>query len=635
MKIIPTEYDRYLFHQGSHYRCYEFLGAHPTIEDGTHGVRFNLWAPNAIEVYVIGEFNNWQQGANPLNKIKESGIWTSFIPGVEIGSFYKYVICGPENNIRIKADPFAYHSEIRPGTASRVYRLGQYNWQDKNWIKNRKVFNPLQQPLSIYEIHLGSWKKKENGDFLNYCEIADQLVEYISKLGFTHVELLPITEHPYDGSWGYQSTGYYAPTSRYGSPSDLMYFIDKCHQYNIGVIMDWVPGHFCRDDHGLRLFDGTPLFESNEPKRARNLQWDTLNFDFNQPEVWSFLISNAYFWFKHYHIDGLRVDAVSNILYLDYQKEKGEWIPNQYGGNENIEGINFIKKLNEVIFDNFPGSLMIAEESSTWPKITTPTYHQGLGFNYKWNLGWMNDTLSYMETDPIYRKQEHNSITFSLMYTYSENYILPLSHDEVVHGKKSLLDKMPGDYDEKFASLRLLYGFMTGHPGKQLLFMGGEFGQFIEWNCQQELDWHLFNYQKHRKLFKYVKDLNQLYLKEKPFWIADHLTGGFQWIDPDDWENNVLSFIRFNPKNNDHIIIICNFSAFSKTNYQIGVPLNKPYKIILNSNWHQYGGTDKQKYNILAPNKLNKKEIHGFSYSINLELPPLTVLYLKSIKSYS
>ena len=626
MNNIPTEYDRYLFHQGTHYRSYQFLGAHLDDENGSHGVRFNLWAPNALQISIIGEFNHWQEKANIMNKIGKSDIWTAFIPGIKPEDMYKFKIYGPENQIRIKSDPFAFYSEKAPGTASRVYSLENYNWNDSQWLNKRKDYNPREEPISIYEIHLGSWKRKADGEFLNYREIADELVDYVLELGFTHIELLPITEHPFAGSWGYQTTGYYAPTSRYGTPHDFMYFIDKCHQHNIGVIIDWVPGHFCKDDHGLRLFDGTPLFENSDHKKANNLQWDTLNFDFEQPEVWSFLISNAYFWFEKYHIDGLRVDAVSNILYLDYQKDEDEWTPNEFGGNENIEGINFLKKLNEVIFDDFPGSLMIAEESSTWPDITTPTYDGGLGFNYKWNMGWMNDTLEYMETDSYFRKWEHNNLTFSIVYTYSENYILPLSHDEVVHGKKSLLDKMPGDYWQKFANLRLLYGYMIGHPGKKLLFMGGEFGQFIEWNFKQELDWHLFDYEKHRQLFNYVKKINQIYLQEKSLWIADHEQNGFKWIEANDRQNSVLSFLRFNKLKDEHLIVICNFTPVTKSNYKIGVPSSQSYKVILNSNWYKFGGKENKSLITYKPMESN---YHAYPYSIEIELPPLAVLFLK------
>ncbi|SFL30601.1 1,4-alpha-glucan branching protein GlgB [Halanaerobium salsuginis] len=621
----PSDYDRYLFHQGRHYESYNFLGSHLAQIDGQTGIRFNLWAPAAEKVSVIGDFNNWNKNKNPMTKIKDSGIWTIFIPEAKPEMYYKYWLLGHQKQERIKADPYAKRQEKSPHTASQIYQLPDFNWQDKNWLQQRKKDNQLKKPISIYEIHLGSWRKKDD-KLLNYREIADQLIPYLKKLAFTHIEVMPLTEYPFPGSWGYQTTGYFALTSRYGNPADFMYLVNKLHQNGIGIIMDWVPSHFCKDDHGLRLFDGTPLFESSDPRRAENIQWDTLNFDFAQNEVWSFLISSANYWLGTFHIDGLRVDAVSNMLYLNYEKEDGQWAANQFGGFENLEAIAFIKELNTELFARFPGVLMIAEESSAWPLVTAPVHEGGLGFNFKWNMGWMNDTLAYLANDPIYRKWEHNKLTFSSMYSLSENYILPLSHDEVVHGKKSLLDKMPGDYWQKFANLRLLYSYMYAHPGKNLIFMGGEFGQFIEWNYKQELDWLLLDYEKHSLIQDFVKELNQLYLKEKALWQLDHYQDGFQWIEADDYQQSVISFIRSSENKLQQIIVILNFTPVPRDNYRIGVPGPGEYELILNSDQPIFGGSD---YQTFARLKAEKTAWHGFEYSISTNLPPLAGIYLK------
>lgn len=621
----PGDYDRYLFHQGRHYESYRFLGAHPVKENGKHGVRFSVWAPSAEKVNVIGDFNSWDKRKNPLNKLTDSGIWTGFVEEAKIGMLYKYWIRGYRGLKRIKADPYALRQEKSPGTASQIYKLDNFGWNDNKWLQQRKEKNPLKQPISIYEVHLGSWKKKD-GELMNYREIADELISYVKNMGFTHIELMPLTEYPYPGSWGYQTTGYFALTSRYGKPEDFMYFVNKCHKNNLAVIMDWVPSHFCKDDHGLRLFDGTHLFESSDPRRAENIQWDTLNFDFAQNEVWSFLISSADFWFNTYHIDGLRVDAVSNMLYLNYEKEDGQWAANKYGGFENLNAIEFIKELNREMFNRYPGILMIAEESSAWPLVTAPVHDGGLGFNYKWNMGWMNDTLDYMEKPPLYRKWSHNNLTFSIMYTNSENYILPLSHDEVVHGKKSLLDKMPGDYWQKFANLRLLYTYMYSHPGKNLLFMGGEFGQFVEWNFKNELDWFLLDYDKHREIKSFVQELNNLYKKEKSLWELDHEQDGFQWIEADDYKQSVISYIRKSENEKQQIIVICNFTPVPRDNYRIGVPGPGEYELILNSDQKAFGGSD---YETSARVKAKKKNSHGFDYSLDINLPPLAGLYFK------
>ncbi len=623
--VYPSEYDRYLFHRGRHFDSYRFLGSHFTKESGKKGVRFSVWAPSAVEINVIGDFNDWNENSNPMDKIGDSGIWSTFIPGLKNGQLYKYHIIGYQDQVRIKADPYAQRQEKSPGTASQLYEMKKFNWSDSDWLQDREQKNILQQPVSIYELHLGSWKR-DDGKLPNYRQLADQLIPYVEEMGYTHIELMPLTEFPFPGSWGYQTTGYFALTSRYGKPEDFKYFVDKCHNNNIGILMDWVPSHFCKDDHGLRRFDGTALYESEDPRRAENIEWDTLNFDYAQNEVWSFLISSAVYWFETYHIDGLRVDAVSNMLYLNYEKEDGQWAANKYGSFENLEGIEFIKELNREIFNRYPGVLMIAEESSSWPLVTAPIHEGGLGFNLKWNMGWMNDTLDYMSNDPLHRKWHHNTLTFSIMYTNSENYILPLSHDEVVHGKKSLLDKMPGDYWRKFANLRLLYSYMIAHPGKKLLFMGGEFGQFIEWNYQQELDWLLFDYEKHNQLHDFVKELNQTYLKEKSLWELDHEMKGFNWLEADDYEQSVISFLRHSSIEDDHLVVICNFTPQPRDNYRIGVHKSGYYDLILNSDQQAYGGSG---YQTSARIKTENIPYHGKDQSIEINLPPLAALYLK------
>ena len=626
--IKPTNYDQYLFHSGKHYQAYQFMGAHPVKIDGDSGTKFTVWAPNAKKISVVGDFNNWQKNKNQLEKIKDSGLWVGFIVGAKPGDKYKYLITGYEKQKRVKADPYAFKAEKKPKTASIITDMEEYQWNDSKWLKEREDKDILNEPVSIYEVHLGSWKRNSKKELYNYREIADLLIPYLLEMNYTHVELLPIAEHPFDGSWGYQTTGYFALTSRYGKPEDFKYFVDSCHQAGIGVIIDWVPSHFCKDDHGLRLFDGTELYESNIPLRAENPQWDTLNFDFGQPEVWSFLISNAVFWLEEYHIDGIRADAVSNMLYLDYGKENSNWVPNEYGGRENIDAIKFLRKMNEVVFSKFPGVMMIAEESTSWPQVTSPAYIGGLGFNLKWNMGWMNDTLEYMKADPIFRKWQHNRLTFSLMYTYTENFVLPLSHDEVVHGKRSLLDKMPGDYWQKFANLRLLYSYMMAHPGKKLLFMGGEFGQFIEWNYKQELDWFLLDYEKHQETQNFVRDLNQIYLDESPLWELDYNSKGFEWIEPNDSNQSILSLIRYNSKNQP-IIVALNFTPIPRDNYRIGVPKEGVYEVILDSDEDIYGGSD---YSSKTKYQSEPLEFHGFSHSIELTLPPLAGIYLKPAK---
>ncbi len=613
-----------LFLQGNNYRSYLLFGAHPQIYKGQYGVRFAVYAPHARAVNLVGDFNHWQGKHHPMRQIGSSGVWQIFVPGLKPGCLYKYEIHPHSGEAFLKADPYAFHAEVRPATASRVATL-DYQWHDDLW-QQKKSSALYDQPLNIYELHLGSWKRKSNGDFLNFRELANQLVKEMSALGYTHVELLPITEHPYDGSWGYQTTGYFAPTSRYGDPQDFMYFVDTCHRHGIGVILDWVPGHFCKDAHGLIKFDGEALYEHENPLRSENRQWGTLSFDFSKQHVVSFLISNAIFWLDVYHVDGLRVDAVSQMLYLDFDKHDGQWLPNVYGGNENLEAIAFLKKLNEVVFKEFPHTLMIAEESSNWPQVTKPTYVGGLGFNYKWNMGWMNDVLRYMEMDPIHRKWHHNLLTFSFTYAFSENYILSLSHDEVTQGKRSLLSKMPGDYWQKFAGLRLLYGYMYTHPGKKLLFMGAEFGQFSEWQYQKELDWQLLDYEMHYRLYRYVRDLNAFYLKEKALWQLDHQWQGFEWIDPQDYSQSVITFMRKGYDPDDFLVVVANFTPVVRENYRIGVPRPGIYQEVWNSDLTVYGGSGQQNERLLPSQPL---PWHNRQYSLVIKLPPLAVICLK------
>lgn len=623
--MLPTDYDLYLFHEGSHCHSYRLFGAHAASREGVNGIEFTVWAPKAQTVSVVGDFNGWQGDRHSLIPCKDGDVWRLFVPGLEPGEFYKYQITAAGGETFLKADPYAFAAECRPGTASRIYSLAGYQWHDEAWQREKTAAASYQRPLLIYEVHLGSWKRNPQGEFLSYRELAEELPGYVKKMGYTHIELLPVAEHPYDGSWGYQATGYYAPTSRYGTPADFMYFVDTCHQMGIGVILDWVPGHFCKDDHGLRMFDGSPLYESGWQARSENLGWGTSNFDFGKPEVVSFLISNAVFWLEVYHIDGLRVDAVANMLYHDYGREGQEWLPNQYGGRENLEAIAFLKKMNEMVFTYFPQTLMIAEESTAWPLVSRPTYLGGLGFNYKWNMGWMNDMLCYMEMDSIFRKWHHQLLTFSLMYAFSENFILPLSHDEVVHGKKSLLNKMPGDYWQKFAGLRAFYGYMMAHPGKKLLFMGGEFGQFIEWKYDDSLDWHLLNYDMHKKLHEYVRQLNALYQSQHALWQNDYDWKGFNWIDCSDCTHSIVVFMRRGEEENKTIIVLCNFTPAVHEMYRIGVPEKGEYREIFNSDWEVFGGSGQQN-GLLMTEDL---EWHNQKQSLSLTVPPLSAIYLQ------
>jgi 1,4-alpha-glucan branching enzyme len=630
IEVSPvSEKDLYLFHEGSNFRSYQLLGAHIVKEDGSMGVRFTVWAPNAQEVRVVGDFNNWQGDNHRMKRAGQSGVWLLFIPALPVGETYKYEIVTAYGERFLKADPYAFYAQLRPNTASVVYDLKGYHWRDQKWQKENK--KPAhERSVLIYEVHLGSWRRGEENAVLTYQELADLLPAYVKDMGYTHIEIMPVAEHPFDKSWGYQATGYYAVTSRYGTPEDFMYLVDKCHQHGIGIIMDWVPGHFCKDDHGLRRFDGTPIYEFPNPQRGENTGWGTANFDLGRTEVLSFLISNALFWLDVYHIDGIRVDAVSNILYLNYGKEDtGDWTPNQYGGNGSLEGAAFLRKLNEVVFAQHPEVLMVAEESTAWPMVSWPTYSGGLGFNFKWNMGWMNDMLRYMSCDPIHRKWNHQLVTFSFMYAFSENYILPLSHDEVVHGKRSMLDKMPGDYWQKFANLRAFYGYWMAHPGKKLLFMGGEFGQFIEWQDHDSLDWHLVECDMHGKLQVYCRELNHFYQEERALWEVDGNWCGFEWIDCSDYTQSIICFMRKGKKPEESLIVICNFTPEVHEDYKIGVPIMGSYQEVFNSDWQRFGGSGQQNGEAL---KAKDERWHNHPQSLHVRIPPLATIYLKCVK---
>ncbi len=615
---------------GSRFRSYEFLGAHIANINGADGAIFRVWAPNAEAVRLVGDFNGWNGAASPMSMPDVSGIWSIFVPGLKEWDMYKYEIHTRDGKVLTKSDPYAFYSELRPATASKLVSLRRFQWNDGEWMERRRETNIYESPVNIYEVHAGSWKQRSDGSFCTYGELGEDLIDYVKSMGYTHIELMPLAEYPFDGSWGYQVTGYYSATSRYGSCYDLMYFIQRCHEKGIGVIMDWVPGHFCKDDHGLRLFDGTASYEYSNNKKGENLGWGTCNFDLGKPEVQSFLISNAVFWFDMYHVDGLRVDAVASMLYLDYERGPGEWTPNKHGGRENLEAVDFFRKLNKAVFEYYPDVMMIAEESTAWPMVTAPAHMGGLGFNYKWNMGWMNDMLKYMMIDPADRFNHHNLITFSLTYSYSENYILPLSHDEVVHGKKSLLDKMPGDYWQKFANLRVLFGYMAAHPGKKLLFMGGELGQFIEWRYDHPLDWVLLNYDMHRKLRHYVKTLNDFYGEEPALWEIDHSFEGFEWIVSNNFSQSIVVFIRKGKKPKDTVIVACNFTPKVYEVYRIGVPYNCGYTEVFNSDSIEFGGSGQKNKEILVCSKGNW---HNRQYSIEIKVPPLAVVYLKPMYS--
>jgi 1,4-alpha-glucan branching enzyme len=626
---VLSEFDIHLFGEGNNHKIYEKLGAHKMTVDGIEGTFFAVWAPCAKRVSVVGHFNQWDGRRHPMRTRGPSGVWELFIPGINQGEIYKYEIKTPHDELYVKADPYAFYSELRPNTASIVYDIDGYEWGDRDWMYERDNSNNFEKPVSIYEVHLGSWKRVSNEDengYHTYRELADMLVEYVKDMGYTHIELLPISEHPFDGSWGYQITGYYAATSRYGEPKDFMYLVDKCHQNGIGVLIDWVPAHFPKDGHGLARFDGTALYEHYDPKQGEHPDWGTHIFNYGRNEVKNFLIGNALFWLDKYHIDGLRVDAVASMLYLDYGKKDGEWIPNRWGGKENVDAIDFMRQLNSTVYKYHPGVMMIAEESTSWALVTKPPYAGGLGFSHKWNMGWMNDFLRYMSMDSVYRKFHQNLITFSMMYAFSENFILVLSHDEVVHGKCSMISKMPGDYWQKFAGLRASYGYLYGHPGKKLLFMGGEFGQFIEWNYKQSLDWFLLDYEMHKKMQDYVRDLNALYKREKALYEVDFNYEGFEWIDCNDTEHSVISFIRKGKDWHDSLIFVCNFTPVPHEDYRIGAPFDTVYDEIFNSDWDKYGGSNVGNFGEI---KAEHEPMHNKPYSIRLRIPPLATIVLK------
>ncbi len=617
----PSDLPIYLFKQGNNMEAYRYFGAHLCAQDGQAGGVFRVWAPHAQAVSVVGDFNRWTPDADMMHKVADA-VWELFIPGMKAYDVYKFCITTPSGEQVYKADPYAFHAETRPANGSKVYDIGGYPWGDAAWDEAQKKRDVLNSPMLIYELHAGSWKMKEEGVPYNYSELADELIPYIKEMGYTHVELLPITEYPFDGSWGYQVTGYFAPTSRYGTPHDFMAFVDKLHQAGIGVILDWVPAPFPKDGYGRDMFDGAPCYEDPNPRRGEHKEWGTMVFNYGMPEVQSFLISSALFWVEQYHIDGLRVDAVASMLYLDYNRRDGEWEQNVNGGKENLEAIAFLQKCNSTVLGRYPYKMMIAEESTAWPLVTKPASDGGLGFNFKWNMGWMNDMLSYMKTDPLFRAGNHGKVTFSFFYAFSENFVLPISHDEVVHGKCSLINKMPGDYEQKFANLRTFYGYMTAHPGKKLLFMGQEFGQFIEWDENKPLDWMLLGYDKHRQLQAYVKDLNAFYRETPAMWEIDYSWEGFQWIVPDDNQQSVIAFLRRDAKGK-MVMVVCNFNPVLREGYEMGVPNAGSYKEVLNSDDPKYGGSGVTNGTVRS----RKGAMHGFEQHVSLTLPPLSTLY--------
>jgi 1,4-alpha-glucan branching enzyme len=626
---LLTDDDLYLFNQGSHFRLYEKLGAHPLKRQGIEGTYFAVWAPDAEQVFVIGDFNGWDKRSHPLGSRAQSGIWQGFVPALGPGTTYKFHIRSRYHRYQVdKADPFAFFGEVPPRTASIVWDL-DYSWGDGDWMENRGQFNSRDAPMAVYEVHLGSWMRtsdKENRP-LTYRELALRLAEYVHRMGFTHVEFLPVMEHPFYGSWGYQSVGYFSPTSRYGQPQDFMYLIDCLHRRHIGVILDWVPSHFPNDEHGLGFFDGTHLFEHEDSQKGIHPDWDSFIFNYSRDEVRSFLISSALFWLDKYHVDGLRVDAVASMLYLDYARKEGEWIPNAYGGKENLEAISLLRRLNEEVYRSYPPVQTIAEESTAWPMVSRPTYVGGLGFGMKWDMGWMHDTLEYMSKDPIHRKYHHNKMTFRMLYAFNENFVLPLSHDEVVHGKGSLLRKMPGDDWQKFANLRLLFGYMYAQPGKKLVFMGGEFGQWDEWYHEVGLDWQLLEYPLHAGLQRWMEDLNRTYRTEPALHSLDFDHSGFQWIDCNDTDNSTLSLLRKSKNDSDSVIVVCNFTPVPRHDYRVGAPGVGFWKEILNSDSHEYGGSGQGNMGGL---QAFPDPFHGLPFTLNLTLPPLGVVYLKA-----
>lgn len=638
---LITDFDIHLFGEGNHHRIYEKMGAHLVKIDGIGGVYFAVWAPNARNVSVVGTFNQWDGRKHQMRMIG-GGIWDLFIPDLQAGEIYKYEIKNPEGHIYLKSDPYGMQQEVRPQTASIVNNL-TYHWADETWMEQRRHADPQEQPISVYEVHLGSWlhdsmanppksgtavqvSQKPDARFLTYRELSDRLIPYVKDLGYTHIEVLPVAEHPFDGSWGYQVAGYFAPTSRYGTPQDFMYFVDQCHQNGIGVLVDWVPGHFPKDSHGLAFFDGTHLYEHADPRKGEHKEWGTLVFNYARNEVKNFLISNALFWFDKYHIDGIRVDAVASMLYLDYDRKQGEWVPNRFGGNENLDAVDFLRELNYLIFGYYPGILSIAEESTSWANVSRPTYVGGLGFSFKWNMGWMHDMLDYFSNDPICRRYHQNNITFSIWYAFSENFMLALSHDEVVHGKGNLYSKMPGNDWQKMANLRSLYAYMFTHPGKKTLFMGMEFGQPTEWNAWLDLDWGLLTQEPHRQLKDFIKDLNHLYRQEPALYTEDFSADGFEWIDCNDSDNSVVSFIRKDKHSDDFIVTVCNFLPKPCYDYWIGVPQPGYYRELLNSDAIAYGGSGVGNG---GGQQTHEWDNPRWPHALSLTLPPLSVTILK------
>ena len=619
-----SEFDRHLFGAGAHYEIYEKMGGRLMTHEGARGAAFSVWAPNAKAVSVIGDFNNWDARRSPMRRLGESGIWELFLPAAAEGDKYKFHVTQCDGRVVDKTDPYGVYAEVRPNNASVLYPLKRYKWKDRRWMTARKKYNFKTAPMNIYEVHLGSWKRAEGDRFLTYTELAEQLIPYVKEMGYTHIEMLPVEEHPFDGSWGYQVTGYYAPTSRYGSPDEFKQFVDACHQNGISVILDWVPAHFPKDDFVLARFDGTALYEHQDPRLGEHIQWGTYIFNYGRKEVANFLLANALYWMDIFHIDGLRVDAVASLLRLDFCKEEGQWLPNVYGGSENLEAIEFLKHMNSVIAEREPGALMIAEDSTAWPGVTKKVDEGGLGFSLKWNMGWMNDFLSYIKLDPIYRKYHQNKLTFGMAYHYAENFVLVLSHDEVVHTKSSMIGKMPGDVWQSFANLRLSYGFMMGHPGKKLLFMGGEFAQYSEWSEARSLDWHLLQYADHQEMQAYVKELNHLYAEEPAFWAEDFDPNGFQWIECDDAESSIVSFVRRSEEK--ELVFLCNFTPVVHRGFSLGVPQEGVYHERLNSDAARFGGSDV----INAVPLQSKAEPAGrCPFRVELDVPPLGMVILE------
>lgn len=621
-----SEYDLHLFSEGKHWHAYRILGAHPHQVDGVDGILFSTWAPSAQRVSVIGNFNQWDGRSHPMRARGDSGVWELFVPDISAGEIYKFEIRAQDGSLHSKMDPYGQQAELRPSTGSIVAATSQHKWLDTDWMAKREKANWLHTPHSVYEVHMGSWKRNDAGEFLTYREMAEQMVPYVKELGFTHIELLPITEHPLDISWGYQTTGYFAPTSRFGSPDDLRYFIDICHQNGIGIILDWVPGHFPKDAHGLARFDGSALYEHADPRQGEHQDWGTYIFNYGRSEVTNFLLSSAFYWLEEFHIDGLRVDAVASMLYLDYSREENEWVPNQYGGRENLEVIEFLKHMNVVLHQEHPGCLIAAEESTSYPMVSRPASMGGLGFSMKWNMGWMHDILEYMKEDPINRRYHHDSLTFGLLYAFTENFVLPFSHDEVVHGKNAMINKMPGDEWQRFANLRLLYTMMFTYPGKKLLFMGLEFAQGTEWDCEKELDWYVLDYPLHQGMKSLVSDLNKLYTDTPALYRHDFDPHGFEWLEANDREHSILSYLRKDGE--DSVISIFNFTPVPRKPYRIGVPEMGTYKILINSDNDNYGGSD---YSGITTIDAEEVSWSGKPYSIELELPPLAGIVLQKI----